>query len=403
MEWLEALDDMKTRVTTLERQTRDIAQGLARADQAQADNIQKFNVIDKDLTAYKSYVEGVFYHDSNSIKNTFNTMEERFKNHVSVTTEVLQSKSEAIDSQFAVLNSQVEEIKDLLKSKFFNMATPPGQPPDPMQEPQNDAWSQARNLQQSFDNVQSAQPAPAPANNAGPFAIGAAANLPTAADQNQAMPVQNGNSPFQNNGAYGSAPIQAAHGPGKPTSPQLAQMPTSIPASFQLHAPPQVTQSPVADSLVTNADGLRLPASLISPFLTLPPFETPQAAPQQPDFNACPVGQGYGGPAPGGAAINPNVNYGNQVGQLPGWQAANFDISPKNNDALKKFGGIIRGIQDVGRQDVGPPLSRQPQLEDHPRNASDPHDAGDPILVDESESQWELGMDDFADARRISC
>ena len=161
-DWLEALQDMRDRVAALERQTGKLAHGVAGCKEVQAEHAKNFEVIDKDLIDYKKYVENMLYHDPLSIKNTFDNMEKRYNTHVSITTELLQVRSDAIDDQFAALGIQVEEIKSAMQSKFFNMESgqTPAAPRDPMQASQHDPWARSN---QDWQNPNDLRPPTAPA------------------------------------------------------------------------------------------------------------------------------------------------------------------------------------------------------------------------------------------------
>ena len=84
-DWLEAMEHMKVRQTTLERTTRTLAQRLAQQSQTSQQHTAKIDIIDEDLIAYKKYVENVFYHDENSVKNAVVAMGDRIASNADQT------------------------------------------------------------------------------------------------------------------------------------------------------------------------------------------------------------------------------------------------------------------------------------------------------------------------------
>ena len=68
-DWLEALKDIDARVKTLESSNRNLAQAISKTADIANGNCDKIEELHSDRVRYKAYVEKIFYHGNDSIRN----------------------------------------------------------------------------------------------------------------------------------------------------------------------------------------------------------------------------------------------------------------------------------------------------------------------------------------------
>ena len=164
--WLEALNDINSRVHALERQQGSNANSIAKVKEVVTAHENKLDLIDKDLVAYKEYIEQHLHKSPASIAKSFEKLEERFNTHVMVTTELLTARTQAIDDQFLALGQKMQELKALVQSRLFSMDTgrTPTVPPDPLQSASQDHWARPNQDWQNASGFVPPASAPVPSN-----------------------------------------------------------------------------------------------------------------------------------------------------------------------------------------------------------------------------------------------
>ena len=288
-EWMEALADVKERVTTLERNDRAKAGNIFRIESAVTEIADKVLSMDKDIVAYKAYLTGIIFENSNSIRHVCDNLEAKIENVTNMTSELLAVRASFVDSKLDTLERAYVELQQHLQQTTtnFNISTPTqAQPPDPTG---NHRGSNDPNLQ-----LPPIPPTPT-------------ADLLDLNNNDQFPSLVNG---------------RVFTGPA-------SQVPTQMPGSFQ-QEPQQARQPGMASQGIDS------------------PFENDLATPppvrqrMTPDFHRIggPAGHDYGAPMPGNPGINVGPSYvaPHNTYRSP---AATFEVCRKKNDALKKFGGHI--------------------------------------------------------------
>ena len=88
-DWLEALKDIDARVKTLESSNRNLAQAISKTADIANGNYDKIEELHADRVRYKAYVENIFYHDKDSIKNVTARLDQKLNEIADSTAEVL--------------------------------------------------------------------------------------------------------------------------------------------------------------------------------------------------------------------------------------------------------------------------------------------------------------------------
>ena len=90
MEWLDALQDCKTRIQQLEANNRSLAQKAAEHD-------HYFKVVADDIAAYKVWMNGVIFHDDKSIDSKFKVVERRVEDIMNSSAEIISTTCSKLD------------------------------------------------------------------------------------------------------------------------------------------------------------------------------------------------------------------------------------------------------------------------------------------------------------------
>ena len=137
-EWIDALADVASRVTTIEATTRNVAQQIARVERITEGHTANFLILDKDLVAYKDYIEKSLRHNPDSVRNTIIRLNENIEIHANNNAEVIALRL----SNDSVVESKIEDIERTLSEMLHQLPTgAAGQPPHfPIHTSVPDPW-----------------------------------------------------------------------------------------------------------------------------------------------------------------------------------------------------------------------------------------------------------------------
>ena len=104
-DWLDALNDCKERISTLEKSDRNKASTLA-------EHAQYFKIVSDDITNYKEWLNGIIFNDPNSIKHKCELFESKIESIMNSSAEFLASMTDVVSK----IESRVTEIEPKLES-----------------------------------------------------------------------------------------------------------------------------------------------------------------------------------------------------------------------------------------------------------------------------------------------
>ena len=91
-EWLDALQDVKERISTVETTQRSHAQSIA-GNSALINEVNlKLGNATEDIANYKTYIQGCLFSDTTSVQNSFNALDKKVYEFTKLLTDVLQVK-----------------------------------------------------------------------------------------------------------------------------------------------------------------------------------------------------------------------------------------------------------------------------------------------------------------------
>ena len=116
-EWLDALQDVKERITTVENTQRSHANSIA-GNAALIDRIKvKLENTDDDIVNYKTYIQGCLYSDTTSVENSFKVLDAKVYEFTKLLTDVLQVKMTATDDRLEAIQAKLDEMNSKLNAK----------------------------------------------------------------------------------------------------------------------------------------------------------------------------------------------------------------------------------------------------------------------------------------------
>ena len=116
-EWLDALQDVKERVTTLENVQRSHAQSIAGNSSLINEVNLKLGNATEDIANYKTYLQGCLFSDTTSVQNSFNVLDKKVYEFTKLLTDVLQVKMAATDEKLQVIQTSLDELSSQFAGK----------------------------------------------------------------------------------------------------------------------------------------------------------------------------------------------------------------------------------------------------------------------------------------------
>ena len=336
-EWLDALEDVKERVKTIETTQRSHAQSIAGNSSLIEKLHAKIGATDVDIVNYKEYISQTLFSGPTSVQKSFEMLDARVYEFSRLVSEVLQVRISATDAKLDSIQATLDELGIRLRS----------------QEDRIDSQSHEKPAPQTFD-IQAqalATPGVGGSNVAEEVYVGRPVT-PQDLRQNQVATQECQTSPFipgrvVEQQAIAKDPMQENDGWRKYLESQRAQVPNNVPVPNVTTQHAEDRQSPFQGSPMTPPVAVREEQSPAPG----PPPKVPQSFQSQPTHHQGYAPQygpvHYGQPCPASAAGFPapgqgaNVPMYPQGGQPHQFQAATFEICKKKNEALKKFTGNV--------------------------------------------------------------
>ena len=129
MEWLDALADVKQRITSIETTNRSLAQSCAHSEEVTRNHTHRLQIIEDDIPKYKEYIQAVIFNHPSSIDKKLTSLDGRFEDMANTNAQIIGFKMAGIDDKIVNLEAMIGALFDKVSSsnaeaQSFQIGTP---------------------------------------------------------------------------------------------------------------------------------------------------------------------------------------------------------------------------------------------------------------------------------------
>ena len=97
MEWMEALENCRQRISTIEASNRNLAQSCAHVEHVTRQHTDKLSVLEEDYPKYKAWVSEVLFKHPQSVDHQFTNIQAKVEDLMNVNAQLIGNKMQETD------------------------------------------------------------------------------------------------------------------------------------------------------------------------------------------------------------------------------------------------------------------------------------------------------------------